>query len=83
MVTTGTAGVGKGTLLEHVADTGHIVIPEAARQVLAKRDQQEAPRYDGLGEAIATIQAKWQENVSEAILKTPAFCRRCSRTSPR
>lgn len=73
VVTTGTAGVGKGTLLEHVADTGHIVIPEAARQVLAKRDQQGSPRYDGLGEAIATIQAKWQENVSEAILKTPAL----------
>ena len=72
VVTTGTAGAGKGTLLEKVANTGHVVIPEAARQLLARRAQEGSPRYAGLDSAIAGVQAQWQQDVSEAILRNPS-----------
>ena len=72
VVTTGTAGVGKGTLLEKVANTGHIVIPEVARHVLAKRDQQGTPRFEGLERAIVAVQSQWQQDVSRAILTGPS-----------
>jgi len=72
VVTTGTSGVGKGTLLEKVAKSGHIVIPEVARHILAKRDQEGTPRFEGLQESIVAVQSRWQQDVSETLLTNPS-----------